>query len=123
MANKDFYKVSDIPQFQEDVCKKTCIMKGKCIDDIKDPHWFLMCPHYHKWKLGYSSFVDEQIQWEREHPEEAKAKHDASVARAKAWGDEQRKLKREAKAKEKAEKIAKGEIEEKPKKTRTKKSK
>ena len=69
------------------------------------------------------SFIQEQIQWEREHPEEAEQKHKELVARAKAWGDEQRKLKREAKAKEKAEKIAKGEIEEKPKKTRTKKSK
>lgn len=123
MANKDFYKASDVPQFQEDVCKKTCICKGKCIEDGKDNHWFLMCPHYHSWKLGYGSFVWDQINWEREHPEEAEQKHKELVERAKAWGDEQRRLKREAKAKEKAEKIAKGEIEEKPKKTRTKKSK
>ena len=101
MANKDFYKASEVPQFQEDVCKKTCIMNGKCIEEGKDNHWFLMCPHYHQWKLGYTSFVDEQFRWEREHPEEAKAKHDALVARAKAWGDEQRRLKKEAKEKKK----------------------
>ena len=101
MANKDFYKASEVPQFQEDVCKKTCIMKGKCIEDGQDNHWFLMCPHYHQWKLGYTSFVDEQFRWEREHPEEAEAKHKELVARAKAWGDEQRRLKKEAKEKEK----------------------
>ena len=123
MDNQIFYDKKDIPQFQADVCKKTCIMKGKCIEEGQDAHWFLMCPHYHAWKLQYGSFVWEQIQWEYEHPEEAEQKHKELVARAKAWGDKQRKLKRDAKAKEKAEKIAKGEIEEKPKKTRTKKSK
>ena len=123
MANQSFYDKKDIPQFQEDVCKKTCVMKGKCIVDGESPECFLLCPHYFNWKLEIKSFVQEQIQWAREHPEEAEQKHKELVARAKAWGDEQRKLKREAKAKEKAEKIAKGEIEEKPKKTRTKKSK
>ena len=75
----------DIPQFQQDVCLKTCIMKGKCIEEGQDNHWFLMCPHYHQWKLGYTSFVAEQIQWEREHPEETKEKHEAMVARAKIY--------------------------------------
>jgi hypothetical protein len=32
-----------------------------------------MCPHYHSWKLGYSSFVWEQIDYYRQHPEEAEA--------------------------------------------------
>ena len=123
MANKDFYKVSDVPQFQQDVCLKTCIMKGKCIEEGQDAHWFLMCPHYHAWKLQYGSFVWDQIQWEYEHPEETEQKHKELVARAKAWDVEQRKLKREAKAKENAEKISKDKIEEIPKKTRTKKSK
>ena len=121
MAAKDFYKESDVPQFQQEVCLKTCICKGKCIEEGQNNHWFLMCPHYHSWKLGYSSFVWDQINWEREHPEEAEAKHKKLIDKAKAWGNEQRKLKREAKAKEKAEKIANGEIEEKPKKTRIKK--
>ena len=123
MDNQSFYDKKDIPQFQADVCKKTCIMKGKCIEEGQDAHWFLMCPHYHAWKLQYGSFVWDQIQWEYEHPEETEQKHKELVARAKAWGDKQRKLKRDAKAKEKAEKIAKDEIEEKQKKTRTKKSK
>ena len=91
MASKDFYKVSDVPQFQEEVCKKTCIMKGKCIDDERDSHWFLMCPHYHQWKLKYKSFVLEQLQYDIEHPEEAEAKHNALVARAKAWKESQKK--------------------------------
>ena len=56
-----------------------------------------MCPHYHQWKLGYTSFVAEQIQWEREHPEEAKAKHEALVARAKAWKESQKSTKKKKK--------------------------
>lgn len=122
-SHKDLYDPKNVPQFQKEVCNKTCHLKGQCIKDGQDTHWFLMCPLYHKWKIGYTSFVFEQIQWEREHPEEAAQKHKERVERAKAWGDEQRRLKREAKAKEKAEKIAKGEIEEKSKKTRTKKTK
>lgn len=84
MANKDFYKASEVPQFQEEVCKNTCIMKGKCIDDGRDSHWFLMCPHYHQWKLGYSSFVTEQIQWERDHPEEVEAKRQKNLELSKS---------------------------------------
>ena len=101
MANKDFYKASEVPQFQEEVCKKTCIVNGKCINEGKDNHWFLMCPHYHRWKLGYTNFVIEQIEYDRTHPEEAKARHDATVARAVAWKEEQKRLKKEAKNKTK----------------------
>lgn len=106
MANKDFYKEIDVPQFQQDVCLKTCICKGKCIEEGKDNHWFLMCPHYFNWKLDIKSFVIEQLEWERLHPEEAEEKHKQLVERAKAWGDEQKRLKKEAKEKEKAEKKA-----------------
>lgn len=88
------YESKDVPQFQEDVCKKTCIMKGKCIEDGQNNHWFLMCPHYHQWKLGYTSFIQEHIQWEIEHPEEAAAKHAALVQRAKEWKTSQRKRKK-----------------------------
>jgi hypothetical protein len=77
------YDKKDVPQFQEDVCKKTCIMKGKCVEENKDTHWFLMCPHYHSWKLGYTSFIWEQIQWEREHPEEIKKKKEQNKELAK----------------------------------------
>lgn len=94
MTKKEFYNEKDVPQFQEDVCKKTCIMKGKCIEDGQGLHWFLMCPHYHSWKLGYGSFVWENIKWEKEYPKEAKQRYDALVARAKEWGAEQRSLKK-----------------------------
>lgn len=97
------YDKKDVPQFQEDVCKKTCINKGACIEDGKDDRWFLMCPHFFNWKIEYKSFVSEQLEWEREHPEEAEVKHAALVARAKAWGDEQRRLKKDAKTKEKSQ--------------------
>lgn len=70
MANKDFYKESDIPKFQEEVCKKTCIMKGKCIEYGYDNHFFLMCPHYFNWKIEFKSFVAEQLEYQRTHPEE-----------------------------------------------------
>jgi hypothetical protein len=69
------YDVKDVPVFQEEVCKKTCIMKGKCIDDARDPHWFLMCPHYFNWKLQIpKSFVTEQIEYAHTHPEEMEEK-------------------------------------------------
>lgn len=94
MANKDFYKESEVPQFQQEVCTKTCIMKGKCIKEAHDNHWFLMCPHYFNWKIGYTSFVAEQLQYDREHPEEAEAKHKELVERAKAWKESQKKTKK-----------------------------
>jgi len=84
------YDKKDIPQFQEDVCKKTCIMKGKCIEDGQNDHWFLMCPHYFNWKIEYKSFVTEQLEWGREHPEEAAAKQQAKVEAAKKWKIEQK---------------------------------
>lgn len=77
------YDPKDIPQFQEDVCKKTCIRKGKCIEDGKENHWFLMCPHYHQWKIGYTSFVWENIQWELEHQEEVKENRKQNLELAK----------------------------------------
>lgn len=64
------YNKKDIPQFQEDVCKKTCILKGKCINEGKDDHWYLMCPHYFNWKIGYKSFISELLEYQRQHPEE-----------------------------------------------------
>lgn len=79
------YEPKDIPQFQEDVCKKTCIMKGSCIKEGKDNHWFLMCPHYFNWKLGIKTFVAEQLEWERNHPEEVEAKHKKEVEKVKVW--------------------------------------
>ena len=99
--NKKDYEVKDVPSFKEEVCKKTCIMKGKCIEDGQNSHWFLMCPHYHQWKLGYTSFVAEQIQWEREHPEEAETKHKEKVERAKAWKAEQKAKAKTEKSKKK----------------------
>lgn len=59
------YDKKDIPSFQEQVCKKTCIYKGKCIEEGKDSDWFLMCSHYFNWKLGIKPFVIEQLQQER----------------------------------------------------------
>ena len=94
MANQSFYDKKDVPQFQEEVCKKTCIMKGKCIEEGQDAHWFLVCTHYHSWKLGYTSFVAEHAQWESEHPEEAEEKHRQLVERAKAWKESQKKTKK-----------------------------
>ena len=79
------YDKKDIPDFQEQVCKKTCVMKGKCIEEAKNEHWFLMCPHYFNWKLGIKTFVSEQLEWERTHPEEVEAKHKKEVEKAKAW--------------------------------------
>ena len=80
------YDKKDVPAFQEEVCRKTCIMKGKCIEDRRDANWFLMCPHYFKWKLKLpKTFIEEQIDWERKHPEEAAKKHQLEIELAKAW--------------------------------------
>lgn len=54
----------DIVTFQNEVCKKTCILKGKCIEEGKNDHWFLMCPHYHPWKFGYTSFIWDKMKEE-----------------------------------------------------------
>lgn len=94
MANKSFYDPKDVPSFQDEICKKECVMKGKCIEDKRDNHWFLMCPHYFNWKMQIpKSFVTEQLEWEMAHPEEAEKKHQEKVARAKAWKESQRKKK------------------------------
>lgn len=94
------YDEKDVPQFQEEVCKKTCKMKGKCITDGQNKRWFVMCPHYFNWKLQIPpSFVAEQIQWEQEHPEEAEAKHKQAIERAKAWKASQKTSKKSTKIK------------------------
>ena len=72
------YDKKDIPQFQKEVCLCDCIMKGKCIEEGKDDNWFLVCPKFFNWKIGYTSFVIEQLKWEREHPEEAEEKYKKS---------------------------------------------
>ena len=51
------YDKKDIPYFQEQVCKKTCIRNGKCIEDKRDDSWFLMCPHYFDWEHGINPLV------------------------------------------------------------------
>ena len=73
----------DIPQFQKEVCLTDCVLKGKCIEEGKDEHWFLACPKFFNWKIGYTSFVIEQLKWEREHPEEAEAKYKEAAEKAK----------------------------------------
>ena len=88
------YDAKDVPQFKEDVCKKTCIQQGKCIEEEKNDHWFLMCPHYHSWKLGYTSFVWEQIEWEKEHPDEVEEKHKQNLELAKKMKEQKKKAKK-----------------------------
>ena len=80
---KTFYDEGDIPQFQKEVCMNTCVNKGSCVDEMQDNHWFLMCPHYHSWKLGYTSFVREQLIYLREHPEEAEENRKKNIELAK----------------------------------------
>jgi len=77
------YDEHDIPQFQEEICNGRCKMKGKCITEGKDNHWFLMCPHYFNWKIGYVSFIEEQDKWNEEHPEEVAQKKEQNKELAK----------------------------------------
>lgn len=79
------YDKKDIPQFQKEVCLCDCVMKGKCIEENKDDHWFLVCPKFFMWKLQIKSFVVDQLKWERTHLEEVEAKHKKEVEKAKAW--------------------------------------
>ena len=95
MANKGFYDEKDVPRFQEEVCKKTCIMNGKCIAEEKDNHWFLMCPHYHSWKLEYGSFVWDNLKWEREHPDEMAEKKKKNLEIAKMLKEQKKAEKKE----------------------------
>ena len=94
MANKSFYDKSDLPTFREEVCKKTCIMKGRCIEDGQDDHFFLMCPHYFNWKTEFKSFVAEQLEWQREHPEEAEARRQANLELSKKIKAQRRQAKK-----------------------------
>lgn len=89
------YEEKDVPKFQEEVCKKTCIMKGKCIEEGQSNHWFLMCPHYFNWKLEIpQSWVAEQIDWQREHPEEVEKQKKKNLEVAKKIKEEKKKTKK-----------------------------
>lgn len=83
MAN--IYNEKDIPQFQKEICKKECILSGRCIEKGYNNNYFLMCPHYHRWKIGYSSFVIEQIKWEQEHPKETQQRYEEIKEKSKMW--------------------------------------
>ena len=74
------YDKKDIPQFQKEVCLCDCIMKGKCIEEGKDDKWFLACPKFFNWKIGYVSFIQEQEQYYNEHPEEVEKKKQENKA-------------------------------------------
>lgn len=89
------YDPKDIPAFKEEVCKVSCRMKGKCINDCRDDHWFLMCPHYHSWKLEYTSFVWDQLRWQEEHPEEMEEKHKKNLEIAKILKEQKKKSKKD----------------------------
>ena len=86
------YDPKDIPAFKEEVCKVSCRMKGKCINDGRDDHWFLMCPHYHSWKFEYTSFVWDQLRWQEEHPEEMEEKHKQNLELAKKMKEQKKKI-------------------------------
>ena len=88
------YDEKDIPQFQEEICKKTCKMNGKCIEEGQNNHWFLMCPHYFNWKIGFVSFVSEQLKWQEEHPEEVEEKRKKNLEVAKKLRAEKKKNKK-----------------------------
>lgn len=85
------YDEKEVPQFQEEVCKKTCKMKGKCISDGRDNHWYLMCPHYFNWKIGYVSFIEEQEEYYEEHPEEVEKKKQENKELAKKMREARKK--------------------------------
>jgi len=83
------YDPKVVPAFKEEVCP-TCVLKGKCVAENRDTSWFLACPHFHKWRLNIpDNWVSQQLKWQREHPEEAEAKHQEAVA--KAWKQSKKK--------------------------------
>ena len=89
------YDVKDVHQFKEEVCNKTCTQRGKCVEEEKDDHWFLMCPHYFNWKIGFVSFVSEQLKWQEEHPEEMEEKHKKNLEIAKMLKEQKKKAKKD----------------------------
>ena len=88
------YDSKDVLAFKEEVCNNTCIMKGKCIAEGQDDRWFLMCPHYFSWKIGFKSFITDQEEYLKNHPEEAEIRRKANQELAQ-------KLKAQYKAKKK----------------------
>ena len=91
------YEPKDVPKFKEEVCKMTCVLDGKCVNEGKDDHWFLMCPHYHSWKLECKSFVWDEIAWQEKHPEEVEKKHKQDLELAKKLKEEKKKVKKNEK--------------------------
>lgn len=44
------YTKEDIKLFQKEICTAECILKGKCIKENKNDHWYTTCPHFFYWK-------------------------------------------------------------------------
>lgn len=85
------YDEKDVPIFKEEVCLKTCIECGRCINEGKDNHWFLMCPHYHEWKIGYENFACGILRWQREHPEIVEQEKEKNARISKKLREEKKK--------------------------------
>jgi len=83
----------DCLKFQSEKCSK-CPAGEHCFGhgDIKQEdvrHWIGSCPQYFNWVHNYTNWFIEQLQWEREHPEEVEKRHQENI---KKW-NAQRKLK------------------------------
>ena len=83
-----------VPDFKNEVCSK-CSWINQCND--KDNHWFMMCPKFFNWCIGFKSFVAEQLEYQREHPEEMEKEKEKNKKLATKLTKEKRAAKKKKK--------------------------
>ena len=77
------YTKDDIIKFRNDICEK-CHCHASCLDTFEDMNEHIQyCPKFFNYMIGYTSFVVEQCEWERNHPEEVEARHKKNLEIAK----------------------------------------
>ena len=65
----------DVLKFEADVCLKCHCQEGCRVTFPDMKEHIPYCPKFFNYMIGYKSFVEEQAEWEREHPEEALARY------------------------------------------------
>lgn len=69
----------DVLKFEADVCTK-CRCLESCKVTFPDITEHISgCPKFFNYMIGYKSFIDGQIEWMREHPEEVEAKRQRNL--------------------------------------------
>lgn len=73
----------DIKRFKAEKCS-TCHCLDSCHELFEnfDEH-IQYCPKFFNFMIGFKSFVEEQLEWQRAHPEEVEARRQANLELSK----------------------------------------